>query len=256
MVHMPAAATHPAAQPACLPPRARPPAARPDLLPKPYLDALSELQDRLPSFPSSIAFEVRPALAGCRAGAEAAAGAQAGLPRSHGAAVGRCLAAAAPLVSMSQAHAPPLIYICVFSPRPLITQVIQEELGRPVHEVFSEITPEPVAAASLGQVGSGGLLTSAAPCRPRPLEVAKGRSTAWQEQLTPSLPRPRPAPQVYKARLRSTGEEVAVKVQRPGIGEGIAVDMVLLRRLVQVVDDNIPQVRALHLPPCPAAGGL
>lgn len=37
--------------------------------------------------------------------------------------------------------------------RPLPTlQVIQEELGRPVHEVFSEITPEPVAAASLGQV--------------------------------------------------------------------------------------------------------
>ncbi len=31
-------------------------AARPDLLPKPYLDALSELQDRLPSFPSSIAY--------------------------------------------------------------------------------------------------------------------------------------------------------------------------------------------------------
>ncbi|PRW44567.1 putative aarF domain-containing kinase chloroplastic [Chlorella sorokiniana] len=107
--------------------------ARPDLLPKPYLDALSELQDRLPSFPSSIAFEV-----------------------------------------------------------------IQEELGRPVHEVFSEITPEPVAAASLGQV--------------------------------------------YKAKLRSTGETVAVKVQRPGIGEQIAVDMVLLRRLVAVVDNNIPQV--------------
>lgn len=30
--------------------------ARPDLLPKPYLDALSELQDRLPSFPSTIAY--------------------------------------------------------------------------------------------------------------------------------------------------------------------------------------------------------
>lgn len=29
---------------------------------------------------------------------------------------------------------------------------MQEELGRPVGEVFSEITPEPVAAASLGQV--------------------------------------------------------------------------------------------------------
>lgn len=35
-------------------------------------------------------------------------------------------------------------------PAPL--QVMQEELGRPVHEVYSEITPEPVAAASLGQV--------------------------------------------------------------------------------------------------------
>jgi len=35
--------------------------------------------------------------------------------------------------------------------------------------------------------------------------------------------------QVYRATLRSTGEEVAVKVQRPGIGESIAVDMLLLR---------------------------
>ena len=40
--------------------------------------------------------------------------------------------------------------------------------------------------------------------------------------------------QVYKARLRSTGEQVAVKVQRPGIGENIAIDMVLLRRLLAV----------------------
>lgn len=60
---------------------------------------------------------------------------------------------------------------------------------------------------------------------------------------------------MYKARLRSTGEVVAVKVQRPGIGENIAVDMVLLRRLVAVVDNNIPQARAPALPcprmPCP-----
>jgi hypothetical protein len=83
---------HLSRSPACPPtcPSAFPPphsAARPDLLPKPYLDALSDLQDRLPSFPSSIAF-----------------------------------------------------------------QLIAEELGRPVDEVYSEITPEPVAAASLGQV--------------------------------------------------------------------------------------------------------
>jgi predicted unusual protein kinase regulating ubiquinone biosynthesis (AarF/ABC1/UbiB family) len=31
-------------------------------------------------------------------------------------------------------------------------ETMERELGRPVDEVFSEITPEPVAAASLGQV--------------------------------------------------------------------------------------------------------
>eukprot|EP00798_Chlamydomonas_sp_ICE-L_P023264 gene23264-30493_t len=47
--------------------------------------------------------------------------------------------------------------------------------------------------------------------------------------------------QVYKGRLH-TGEEVAIKVQRPNIGENIAVDMLLLRRLMSVVDINIPQI--------------
>ena len=51
--------------------------------------------------------------------------------------------------------------------------IMQRELGRPLNEVFSQISETPVAAASLGQV--------------------------------------------YRATLRSTGEEVAVKVQRPGI---------------------------------------
>lgn len=79
-------------------------------------------------------------------------------------------------------------------PTSVAMAVIEEELGRPVDEVFSHITPEPVAAASLGQV--------------------------------------------YKGVLRSTGEQVAIKVQRPGIGEAIAVDMVLLRRLMKVVDTS------------------
>ena len=34
----------------------------------------------------------------------------------------------------------------------LAYKTIEDELGRSVTEVFSEITPEPVAAASLGQV--------------------------------------------------------------------------------------------------------
>lgn len=104
--------------------------ARPDLLPKEYLDALARLQDRLPSFPTSVA------------------------------------------------HA-----------------VIEEELGRPISDIYSKLSTEPVAAASLGQV--------------------------------------------YKGILRSTGEEVAVKVQRPGIGESIALDMVLLRRLMKFVDQRV-----------------
>lgn len=98
-----------------------------------YLEALSELQDRLPSFPNEIAWAV-----------------------------------------------------------------MEEELGRPVAEVYEQLSEQPVAAASLGQV--------------------------------------------YKGVLRETGEVVAVKVQRPGIGESIAVDMLLLRRLMGAVDKNLPQV--------------
>jgi len=64
---------------------------------------------------------------------------------------------------------------------------IESELGKPVDELFSEITPEPVAAASLGQV--------------------------------------------YKAKLRSTGEVVAVKVQRPKVLETVSLDLYLAREL-------------------------
>lgn len=64
---------------------------------------------------------------------------------------------------------------------------IELELGKKVEELFSEITPEPVAAASLGQV--------------------------------------------YKATLRSTGETVAVKVQRPQVLETVSLDLYLAREL-------------------------
>ncbi len=62
--------------------------------------------------------------------------------------------------------------------------IIEQELDRSVDEVYSQISPEPVAAASLGQV--------------------------------------------YRARLYS-GEEVAVKVQRPDLLPILTLDLYLLR---------------------------
>ncbi|CAK8532780.1 unnamed protein product [Lathyrus sativus] len=63
--------------------------------------------------------------------------------------------------------------------------MIEQELGLSLADIFSEISPEPVAAASLGQV--------------------------------------------YQARLRRTGQVVAVKVQRPGVQAAISLDILILR---------------------------
>lgn len=41
--------------------------------------------------------------------------------------------------------------------------------------------------------------------------------------------------QVYKAVLKDTGETVAVKVQRPGVVEQIALDIYILRRVAAAV---------------------
>ncbi|KAJ6791904.1 putative aarF domain-containing protein kinase, chloroplastic [Iris pallida] len=65
--------------------------------------------------------------------------------------------------------------------------MIENELGLSIDMLFSEISPEPIAAASLGQV--------------------------------------------YKARLRSSGQLVAVKVQRPGVQAAISLDIFILRIL-------------------------
>ena len=64
--------------------------------------------------------------------------------------------------------------------------MLEQELGRPWQEIYSELSPEPIAAASLGQVYRGKLMT---------------------------------------------GEEVAVKVQRPGVLETVTVDLHIIRSL-------------------------
>ena len=68
--------------------------------------------------------------------------------------------------------------------------IMEEELGRSLGEVFSSISEQPIAAASLGQV--------------------------------------------YKAVLRDTGQEVAIKVQRPSVEPIIFRDLYIFRQLVRL----------------------
>lgn len=69
--------------------------------------------------------------------------------------------------------------------------MIEKDLGLPIDILFSEISPEPIAAASLGQV--------------------------------------------YQARLRSSGQVVAVKVQRPGVQAAISLDIFILRFIAGLI---------------------
>jgi len=78
-------------------------------------------------------------------------------------------------------------------------QFIREALGADPSEVYAEISENPIAAASLGQV--------------------------------------------YKGRLR-TGELVAIKVQRPDIAAGIALDMYILRGIATWMRKTFKFVRS------------
>ncbi len=84
-------------------------------------------------------------------------------------------------------------------PNEIAFQFIREELGKDPSEVYAEISPKPIAAASLGQV--------------------------------------------YRATLR-TGEQVAVKVQRPGLARGIALDLFVLRKIAALAMARISIIRS------------
>jgi len=64
--------------------------------------------------------------------------------------------------------------------------LVEDELGRPWHKIFKTLTSKPIAAASLGQVYKGELMT---------------------------------------------GEEVAVKVQRPFVVETVTIDLYIIRKI-------------------------
>ncbi len=84
-----------------------------------------------------------------------------------------------------------------------VVEIVETELGRPLHAVFRSFDPAPLAAASIAQV--------------------------------------------HRAQLRS-GEEVVVKVQRPGIDELVRKDLKVLAWLAPFLVGRIP-VSALANPP-------
>ncbi|GAB1538676.1 AarF/ABC1/UbiB kinase family protein [Scytonema sp. NUACC21] len=84
-------------------------------------------------------------------------------------------------------------------PNEIAYRFIEEELGAPPEEIYTELSSEPIAAASLGQV--------------------------------------------YKGKL-STGEEVAVKVQRPDLRQRITIDLYILRKLAIWGQKKIKRVRS------------
>ncbi|CAN6583521.1 unnamed protein product [Malus baccata var. baccata] len=77
-------------------------------------------------------------------------------------------------------------------PNQVAFNIIEEEMGRPLESVFSKISSQTIAAASLGQV--------------------------------------------YRATLRDSGEEVAIKVQRPQIEPIIYRDLFLFRTLASFLN--------------------
>ncbi|MFW5883426.1 MAG: ABC1 kinase family protein, partial [Verrucomicrobiota bacterium] len=81
---------------------------------------------------------------------------------------------------------------------------LEQELGRPIEEVFSEFDWDHVRAGSLGQI--------------------------------------------YKARLRDSGEWVAVKIQRPGIDKRMKEDLEIVAFLVKQAHENIEVVQPYNLP--------
>ncbi|NJM69516.1 MAG: AarF/ABC1/UbiB kinase family protein [Scytonema sp. RU_4_4] len=84
-------------------------------------------------------------------------------------------------------------------PNEIAYQFIEEELGLPPQKIYVELSAEPIAAASLGQV--------------------------------------------YKGKL-SSGEEVAVKVQRPDLRERITIDLYILRKLAAWAKKKVKRVRS------------
>lgn len=109
--------------------------------------------------------------------------------------------------------------------------LINEELGQPWQEIYSELSPSPIAAGIVIIIL-------------RNSEFSRfyfGCSYLIQSSLYLFKFVAASLGQVYKGRLRENGDLVAVKVQRPFVLETVTIDLYIIRNLGLVLR-KFPQV--------------
>jgi len=84
-----------------------------------------------------------------------------------------------------------------------IQKIIEEDLKRPISEVYSRIDPEPIASASVAQV--------------------------------------------HKGILKATGEEVAIKVRKPGVDAALAADLGFILSAAKIIEYLNPNLVGIPL---------
>lgn len=133
--------------------------------------------------------------------------------------------------------------------------LVEQDLGAPIDTVFSAFSAEPIAAASLAQVRSASPALVQRPRRscyttaPRALPPGGVRHvSACPRGEAPAclagVSLPTVWLQVYRATVRETGAEVAVKVQRPGALSTISKDLYVLRRGIGVYEAVVKRFTA------------
>eukprot|EP00798_Chlamydomonas_sp_ICE-L_P014464 gene14464-20478_t len=166
---------------------------------------------------------------------------------------------AAASLGQNELGAPVNTIFASLSPEPVAAaSLVQNELGAPVNTIFASLLPEPVAAASLGQNELGAPVnTIFASLLPEPVAAASlGQFPTELEKLQDRIPAnpSEDAYQMLKNELGAPvntnfasrwlrllwasvagGQEVAVKVQRPGVVEMIAMDVYIMRYMAAVL---------------------
>jgi predicted unusual protein kinase regulating ubiquinone biosynthesis (AarF/ABC1/UbiB family) len=132
--------------------------------------------------------------------------------------------------------------------------VIEAQLGAPVADLFQSLSAAPVAAASLGQVYRGRLwprahvapADSAWAATARSSPGSPGSSSSSQGGSQGSTT-DRIGAAAANAASKELGLEVAVKVQRPGLGPTVLLDAHVLRNAAKLLQATVGWMKMAHL---------